>query len=93
VDDRTLTGGYEIVDEEGNNIIDEYGNYLVTEPTDPFEIEMEGVSSILKNYGDDLGSIGQRIQIECYNDLGEDYFVSQVMVDILDLGDQYDNYY
>jgi hypothetical protein len=89
IDDRSITGGYHLVDEYGNNIGDENGNVIVSEPTNPWQIIMEGAEGIIKNYGDDLGSVGRRIQAQVYNDLGENFFISQLMFDLYELGSTY----
>jgi hypothetical protein len=89
VDNKSLSGGFEIVDEYGYWIGDENANLLVSEPTNPWELVMTGYDSILQNYGDDIGMVGRRIAVTVYNDLGENFFVSQMLFDITDLGSNY----
>jgi hypothetical protein len=89
IDDRSLTGGYYIVDEYGDFLVDENGNQIVSEPTDPWTITMEGAENILKNFGDDIGSVGTRIQLIIYNTLGENFFITQLLFDCAELGNKY----
>jgi hypothetical protein len=89
IDDRSLSGGYYIVDEYGDFLVDENGNTIVSEPTDPWTITMEGAENILKNFGDDIGSVGTRIQLTIYNTLGENFFITQLLFDCAELGNKY----
>jgi hypothetical protein len=86
IDDRSLTGGFYVVDEYGEHLIDENGNEVVSEPSNPWEITMTGAENILKNYGDDIGAVGTRIQSVVYNKLGEKFFISQLIYDLLEMG-------
>lgn len=86
IDGRNMSGGFYIVDENGNYLGDENGNYIVSEPTIPWTITMTGAEDLLKNYDYFLGSTGRRIQIEFYNEDGYDYFLSQTLLDFVNLG-------
>lgn len=86
IDGRNMSGGYYVVDENGNYLGDENGNYIASEPTTPWSITVDGAEDILKNYDYFLGSTGIRIQTTFYNEDGNKYFLSQILFDFKDLG-------
>jgi len=86
IDDKNLSGNYLIADEYGNIVGDELLNSLTSESINPWEITMTGFSNILQNYADDIGYVGTRIQAVVYNTLGENFFISSLMFDLLELG-------
>lgn len=86
IDGRNMSGGFYVVDENGNYLGDENGNYIVSEPTDPWSITVEGAEDVLENYDYFLGSTGIRIQVIFYNEDGYKYFLSQILFDFTDLG-------
>jgi hypothetical protein len=54
--------------------------------TTDYTITTAGAENILKNYGVPLGVTGSRIQIDVSNEDGDDYFISQILADVTELG-------
>uniref|UniRef100_A0A6H1ZDW2 Uncharacterized protein n=1 Tax=viral metagenome TaxID=1070528 RepID=A0A6H1ZDW2_9ZZZZ len=86
IDGSQIVGAYFLVDENSNPVVNESGD-LITADT-AVELSVTASASLtLQNLSVRLGKIGQRIQVEVYNEtINTSFFVSQMMIDFMPVG-------
>lgn len=96
IDGVPVSGGFSLVDENGNNVVDENGNQVVGYEFDSFTFTLDAAVALqranrLQDAKHSTGKAGIRIQSEIFNDvINEKMFISQILYDHTPQGVQTD---